>query len=138
MTESLPLISVIIPVYNTGSSALKLVKKLLSDQYKNLEIILVDDGSADDSLKVLKTIESPKVTLKSKKNGGASSARNLGIKTAKGKYILFIDSDDGITPDFISSLVREKEKENTSLVVTGMRYKKLEKKLETTDGTKRL
>ena len=138
MASSLPLISVIIPVYNTGKTAAKLAKKLLSDKYNNLEIIIVDDGSIDDSLNVLKAIKSSKIILKSKKNGGASSARNLGIKIAKGKYILFLDSDDDIASDFISSLVKEKGKENVSLAVTGIYYKKLEKKLETTDGTKHL
>ena len=70
---NLPLVSIIIPVYNTGVSAKSLAEKLSQDKYKNLEIILVDDGSEDDSLKLLKSLNNPEIKLFSKKNGGASS-----------------------------------------------------------------
>ena len=121
-----PLISVVVPVYNTGSSAKTLVESLLACSYPNLEIIAVDDGSTDDSLKLLKTIKNSKVKLFSKTNGGASSARNLGIRKSTGKYLLFVDSDDEVDKTFIEKLVHEIERPNTALAVTAVHYKKLD------------
>ena len=125
-----PLVSIIIPVYNTGAEAAALTEKLLKDKYENIEIILIDDGSKDDSLSVLCAIKSNKVRILSKKNGGASSARNMGVKEAKGDYLLFIDSDDNVRAGFISSLVSEIEKPNTALAATAVHYKKLAKESE--------
>lgn len=121
-----PLVSVIIPVYNTGATALVLVDKILhKSTYRNVEVILVDDGSNDDSLKKFKTIKSRKVKVYSKKNGGPSSARNYGIEHAVGDYFLFVDSDDDINIHFIEKLVKETKKADTALVVTSVRYRKL-------------
>lgn len=120
-----PLVSVIIPVYNTGEPAKTLVEALLVCTYQNLEIILVDDGSTDNSLKVLKTLKNPKIKIFSKPNGGASSARNFGISKARGEYLLFIDSDDGIDKTFIEKLVATAEHSDVALVATAVRYKKL-------------
>lgn len=125
-----PLVSIIIPVYNTGAEAAALTGRLLKDKYENVEIILINDGSKDDSLSILQSIKSEKVRVLAKKNGGASSARNLGIRDAKGDYLLFIDSDDDVRADFISSLVKEIEKPNTALVATAVHYKKLAKESE--------
>lgn len=122
-----PLVSVIIPVFNTGALAKNLAEKLSHDKYKNLEILLIDDGSTDNSLDVLKSINNPKIQVFSKKNGGVSSARNLGIKKSKGDFLLFVDSDDEVSPEFISSLVMAMKNPAISLAVTGVRYKKLGK-----------
>lgn len=120
-----PLVSIIVPVYNTGTSAKTLAKTLLSSTYENLEIIFVDDGSKDDSLKTLKTLKNSKIKIFSKPNGGASSARNFGIEQAKGDYLLFIDSDDSVDPTFVEKLVRKIERPNTALAATAVHYKKL-------------
>ncbi|MBQ3464304.1 glycosyltransferase [Candidatus Saccharibacteria bacterium] len=124
------LVSVIIPVFNTGASALPLAQKLLSDNYENLEILLIDDGSTDNSLKLLSSLKSPKVKLLPKPNGGVSSARNLGLDNAGGEFILFVDSDDDVSPDFISKLVKAVSKDDVSLAMTGVRYKKLSQKTD--------
>lgn len=115
-----PLVSVIIPVYNTGKSAVKLVRFLLKDQYAPDEIIVVDDGSTDDSLRQLKTIKNSTVQIYHQDNAGASAARNLGIQNAKGKYIVFLDSDDEIKPAFMQTLVEAIQKHPHTLPVTGM------------------
>lgn len=73
------LISVIIPVYNTGQSAVRLISTLLKDPYKNLEIIVIDDGSTDDSLNLLKSLQDSRLRIIHQTNSGASSARNHGI-----------------------------------------------------------
>ena len=120
-----PLVSIVIPVFNTGASAKKLAESLLSCTYDNLEIILIDDGSKDDSLKTLKTLKNPKLKILSKPNGGASSARNYGIENSHGEYLLFIDSDDSVDKTFIEKLVSNIERPNISLVATAVHYKKL-------------
>ncbi len=117
------LISIIIPVYNTGKTAKELTESLLRNKYPNIEIILVDDGSKDDSLKTLKEIRDKRVKIFSKENGGASSARNFGIKKSSGKYIIFLDSDDEISMDFVPELYKGiNQNKNTRLAVTSVEY----------------
>ena len=122
---SLPLVSIIVPVFNTGKSAKKLVSNILGGKYSNVEIILVDDGSTDDSLEILKSIKSNKVNVYSKKNGGPSAGRNFGLERARGEYLLFIDSDDEIKDDFISKLVKNMCNDGVVLVSTGIVYEKV-------------
>ncbi len=119
-----PIVSVIIPVYNTGKSAKSLIEFLLNGEYQNVEILAVDDGSTDDSLRLLKSIADSKGRLRvfHKQNGGASSARNLALKKASGKYIAFIDSDDEVSPDYLTRLVQETEKPDVSLTVSAYMY----------------
>ena len=117
-------VSIIIPVYNTGVLAFKLVEKLLNDKYRNLEILLVDDGSTDDSLNALKEIKDSRVRIFTKKNGGPSSARNLGIKNITGEYLLFLDSDDNVSENFISEMVGNMD-DDTAMAVCSVRYRKL-------------
>lgn len=118
-----PLLSIVVPVYNTGEAFLKLYESIKNDQYQNLEILVVDDGSTDDSLKILRGIAATdkRLHIFSQKNQGASSARNLALKKATGKYIFFIDSDDDILKAHFTKLTAEYEK-GTGLVSCGYRY----------------
>ena len=88
-----PLVSIIIPVYNTGESCIELLKCLYKSTYKNIEIICIDDGSTDDSYKVISDfIKNRKnIILKKQKNAGASAARNAGLSLAHGEWISFIE-----------------------------------------------
>lgn len=125
------LISVIIPVFNTGRSCLKLLKSLELSTHKNIEIICIDDGSSDDSYKVLTEYVSKSdnnnIIIKRQKNGGPSSARNAGLKLAHGKWISFLDSDDLIKKDFLSELISAYDDGNTLLACTAILYKRLAK-----------
>lgn len=93
-------ISVIVPVYNSIDCLERCVKSICAQTYSNLEIILVDDGSTDgtDRLCEQLALQDSRIVVYHKKNGGASSARNLGIKLASGEYLGFVDSDDYIEP----------------------------------------
>ena len=108
------LISVIVPVYNVELYLKRCVDSILEQTYKNLEIILVDDGSTDNSGVICNTYAQVDNRIKviHKKNGGLSDARNKGLDIANGKYVSFIDSDDWIEKsmylDCISSLERYK------------------------------
>lgn len=117
------LISIIIPVYNTGLSAKKLITQLLNDAYKNIEIIVVDDGSRDDSLNILNAIKDERLRIFEKKNGGAAAARNFGIKKANGKYIIFLDSDDLVSKKYLTKLYEGiTEDSNNKLAIAGIRF----------------
>lgn len=100
------LISVIVPVYNKELSLEICVNSILMQTYKNLEIILIDDGSTDQSFEICKTLQllDSRIVVYKKKNGGVSSARNLGIEKCCGNYICFVDADDTIMPNYIERL----------------------------------
>ena len=109
MTSINPLISVIIPVYNVGEFLIPCLDSLKGQTYKNLEILLIDDGSTDGSGKQCDDCAEKDSRFKviHKKNGGVSSARNLGLDIAQGEYIAFIDADDCVTPDYFEVLYRD-------------------------------
>ena len=105
------LVSVVIPVYNTNERFKACFESVLNQKYQNIEVVLVDDGSVDSSAQIcdliaLSTKGFPVFTIH-KPNGGVSRARNLGIDFVNGKYVVFIDSDDIITPDYISDFKRD-------------------------------
>ena len=104
----MPKVSVIIPVYNVESYLKECLDSVVNQDYKDYEVIIVDDGSIDNSLNIAKEYVSQlgsKLTIISKNNEGLSSARNLGISKASGEYIYFLDSDDYISPNTISLCV---------------------------------
>jgi len=87
-------ISIIIPTYNQAEYLQEAVDSVLNQTYKNIEIIIIDDGSTDNTLKVVNSFNDNKIIFIQQRNKGASSARNTGIKEANGEYIAFLDSDD--------------------------------------------
>ena len=105
--ENSGLISVIIPVYNVEKYLRECVDSVLSQSYENFEIILVDDGSTDNSGKICDEYAEKydKITVVHKENGGLSDARNKGLSLAQGEYIYFLDSDDFIVPEAFEELV---------------------------------
>ena len=134
-----PLISVIIPIYNTGDSAVKLLDKLTKQSYENLEIICVDDGSKDGSFDLVSEFirqsglknKNLNMTILRQKNQGAAGARNLGLKKASGEYVTFIDSDDEVKKTHIEDLLKSLEKEpRNALSVCGYVYRRLRMQTE--------
>lgn len=99
-------VSVIVPVYNTSVYLQKCLDSLLYQTLKEIEIICINDGSTDNSLEILKEYESkdPRVKILNQQNQGQSSARNAGLKIAKGEYIGFLDSDDCAKPEMLEKL----------------------------------
>lgn len=96
-------ITVIVPIYNTECYLSHCVDSILSQTFTDFELILIDDGSSDSSPAICDeyAVKDSRVTVIHKKNGGVSSARNLGLDIAKGEYITFVDSDDWLHPDFL-------------------------------------
>ena len=112
-------VSVIIPVYNKQDYIKSCIDSILCDNTCSIEIIAVDDGSKDKSISVIEDICSGdfRVKLITKENGGSSSARNMGIKYAKGDYILFVDADDYLAPGAIDKLYNKAIKNDLDVVV---------------------
>ena len=102
-----PLISIIIPVYNVEKYLAKCVESVINQTYKKIQIILIDDGSTDNSGKICDDfkLKDNRIEVIHKKNGGLSDARNAGLKIVKGDYIGFIDSDDYIEKDMYETLL---------------------------------
>lgn len=117
------LVSVIIPVYKVEEYIYGCIESVSKQTYKNIEIILVDDGSSDKSGMICDQFaqKDKRIQVIHKTNGGVSEARNFGIEKAKGDYITFVDSDDQIHPEMINYLVTGLEKFNVDISICGYR-----------------
>ncbi|MBQ1508693.1 MAG: glycosyltransferase [Erysipelotrichaceae bacterium] len=119
-----PLVSVIIPVYNASRFLRENLDSILGQTLAEIEVICVDDGSTDDSRKILEEYQKEDRRLKilTQKNQGAGAARNHGMKEAKGKYLLFLDADDFFERDLAEKCAVKAEKENTDVLVFAADY----------------
>lgn len=115
------LISVIVPVYNVEAYLPRCVDSILAQTYRNLEVILVDDGTKDRSDAICDAYarKDSRVRVIHKENGGLSSARNAGIDTARGDYLAFVDSDDYIAPDAYGRMLELANRYGVKLVCAG-------------------
>ncbi|MGV4462934.1 glycosyltransferase family 2 protein [Ornithobacterium rhinotracheale] len=115
------MVSIIIPIYNAERYLKKCLDSVLAQSYQDFEVILVNDGSSDNSEQILEDYckEYEQLKVFSQKNSGVSEARNLGIRKAKGEYIVFIDSDDYVLPNYIECLVKDMEQNPCDLIIHG-------------------
>lgn len=106
MGKEMPLISIIVPIYNVERYVKKSIESIQNQTYKNLEIILIDDGSTDSSGKICDYFSGrdKRIVVRHKENGGQGTARNMGLDICKGEYIAFLDSDDSMEATCIESL----------------------------------
>lgn len=119
----MPMVSIIMPVYNVEKYICGSIDSVLAQTYTDFELIIVDDGSPDYSPQICDEYASKnnRIRVIHKLNGGLSSARNTGVDHANGKYILFIDSDDTIEPDLLEKVVPVAEKENADVTIFGIK-----------------
>ena len=113
------LISIIVPVYNTEKYLEQCLKSLINQTYKNIEIIVVNDGSTDQSLDILNkySFKDNRIKLYSQKNQGISAARNTALEHINGKYIMFVDSDDWIEINTCETALHELKKNDSDIVM---------------------
>lgn len=117
-----PLISVVIPTYNREKTIIRCLKSVMNQSYKNIEIIVVDDCSVDNTQAVVESISDNRIRfIKLEKNSGACVARNVGVENSKGEYIAFQDSDDEWLPDKLKKQLNSLQKENADIVFCQMR-----------------
>ena len=116
-----PLVSVVVPVYNISEYVSKCLESVLSQGYENLEVIVVDDGSTDESGRICDEAakRDARVKVYHRKNGGLSSTRNFGISKARGKYVALIDGDDFVKRDFVGAMVDAAEKSGAEVAICG-------------------
>ena len=117
-------VTVVIPIYNVEKYLDKCLNSVINQNYKNLEIICVNDGSLDDSEKIVLRykLKDKRIIYIKKENGGLSSARNVGIENAKGNYICFVDSDDWIDCNYVSKLVENIEKNDCDISICNIKH----------------
>jgi glycosyltransferase involved in cell wall biosynthesis len=119
-----PMISIIVPVYNAEKHIERCISSLISQKYPNYEVILVNDGSTDNSGGICDDFQNENKNIKviHTENGGVSKARNVGIENARGDYIQFVDSDDFISDDYTSRMVEIILDKNVDLVIGGINH----------------
>ncbi|MEC5271999.1 glycosyltransferase family 2 protein [Caldifermentibacillus hisashii] len=117
-------ISVIVPIFNSEKHLYKCIRSIINQTYSLLDIILINDGSTDNSGKICDEMRKvdKRIRVVHSKNNGVSSARNLGIDMARGEFIKFVDSDDFINPDLCENLLNDILKEDADLVICGLKF----------------
>jgi len=115
----MPTVSVILPAYNVEKYIAKSISSVLAQTFTDFELLVIIDGSPDNSKSVAESFSDKRISIFEKENGGLSDARNYGLKRAKGKYVYFMDSDDWIEQDLLEQTVDVLEKEDRDFVVFG-------------------
>lgn len=117
------LISIIIPVYNAEKYINRCIKSIVNQSYQKLEIIVVNDGSTDNSLSICETLatQDNRIKVISQDNGGVSKARNMGLRLAKGEYVMFLDSDDYMLPDMCKTMLDVLHTKQADCVICGIK-----------------
>ena len=101
------LVSIVVPVYNAEKYIRECIDSIINQKYQNIELILVNDGSTDNSYDIINGFNDNRIIIINQENQGVSTARNIGIEAAKGDYFCFVDADDLLETDFIYSMVLE-------------------------------
>ncbi|WP_256013239.1 glycosyltransferase family 2 protein [Desertivirga xinjiangensis] len=118
------LVSIIVPVYNVSAYIDRCISSILNQSFKEFQLILIDDGSTDDSFSISKkhAQEDKRIVLAGQPNKGVSAARNKGIGLAEGTYICFIDADDWVEPNYLECLIPSTLSNDTQLVISNINY----------------
>lgn len=121
--NSMPIISIIVPVYNARRHIKKCISSILAQTMNDFELIIINDGSTDDSLYICKTFAriDKRIRIIDKENEGVSSARNIGIKAAKGDWITFIDADDYVDVNYLECLYKHNDYTENILIIQGLK-----------------
>lgn len=124
-------VSIIVPVYNAEATIARCIDSILGQTMKEIELIIIDDGSVDGTGEICRSYDDPRLIYCSKENGGVSTARNAGISLARGEYIGFVDADDYITADMCEKMYLAGEESNADICVCDYEIIFSERKKET-------
>lgn len=119
-----PLVTIIVPVYNVEKYIKKCLDSLIGQSYSNIEIVIIIDGSTDNSEEIIRKDYKAehRIRVINQKNAGLGAARNTGIKNANGEYLLFVDSDDWIEPNTVEILLKQIEIDKSDICIYNMNY----------------
>lgn len=119
-----PLVSIVVPIYNVEKYIERCIKSLIMQDYTNIEIIVVDDGSPDNSAEIVDNMAlyDSRIILVRKENKGVSSARNIGIDRSNGSYIMFVDGDDWVALNYVSTFLKRIEETKAQIVMNTNYY----------------
>ena len=117
-------VSFVVPVFNVEKYLEQCVSSILSQSYRNIEVVLVDDGSTDNSGSICDSFvkKDKRVRVIHKENGGLSSARNAGLEIITGSYVVFTDSDDFVSPDMVQTMLNTIQSTDSDLVICNYAY----------------
>lgn len=121
-----PLVSIITPTYNRGYIIKNAVQSILDQTYKNFELIIIDDGSKDNTELIIKNYKDKRIRYEKQKNSGQGIARNKGLSLAEGEWIAFLDSDNELFPEHLETIINEIHKDKNILYVLPMGIRTLE------------
>ena len=129
-------VTIMIPAYNAEMYIGRCIESLLSQTYKDIEILIVNDGSKDKTLEICEEFAShdDRVKVITQPNGGEGAARNTGVNNATGKYLCFVDADDYVKPEFIEHMMSLKKSNNAGMVICGYEELKESEILSVTSG----
>ena len=113
------LVSIIVPIYNSSNTLKKCIDSIINQTYKNIEILLINDGSLDESLSICEQYSNidDRVKIIDKKNGGVSSSRNIGLYVCKGDFITFVDADDYLSNTYIEKYMKKMYEYDCDIVI---------------------
>ena len=115
-------LSIIVPVFNVGCLVKRCIESLINQSYTNIEIIIVNDGSTDDSIKFIEPyLNNPRIKYFTQTNKGLGEARNVGIRNASGTLITFVDSDDWVDLDLYGIMINNMEKNEADIAICGVK-----------------
>lgn len=117
-----PKVSIIIPAYNASEYIKNCLDSCIKQDHDNVEIIVIDDGSTDNTRDIVKSYSDRRIKYLYKENGGSASARNLGIRNSSGDYIIFLDSDDLILPNRITAHIKSLQNKDKIITYSDFRY----------------
>jgi teichuronic acid biosynthesis glycosyltransferase TuaG len=118
--QTTELVSIVIPAYNAADYIEETVQSILNQSYQSWEIIIVNDGSTDNTIDIIKSFTDHRIQCITQKNAGVAAARNKGLAFAKGEYVVFFDADDLMTPDFLSERLNTLKKDGSIGYVGGL------------------
>lgn len=119
MTGNPPLVSIIMPAFNASRSIKESIESVLMQQYTNWELLIVNDGSTDNTKAIIESYSDRRIRYFEKNNGGVSSARNLALANMQGEFFCFLDADDLLTPESISSRIQLFQEHDNAGIVDG-------------------
>ena len=112
------MVSIIVPIYNSSNTLKKCIDSIINQTYKNIEILLINDGSLDESLSICEHYSNDdRVKIIDKKNGGVSSSRNIGLYICKGDFITFVDADDYLSNTYIEKYMKKMYEYDCDIVI---------------------